>query len=426
MKKVLIITYYWPPASGPGMQRVFKFAKYLPKFGWDPVILTVEKGNFPSYDHSFEKEISDNIRVYRTKIFEPFEIYNKLRGRGKKKSIPTFILSKSSNDSILDKAIKYVRGNFLIPDAKIGWQRYIVKSGLEIIKNEKIDLIFSSSPPHSLQLGARKLAKISKLKWVADFRDPWTDAFWQKDIARLKFAKNKDKKYETNVLLNADKIITVGANIAKEFENSTGKKIEIISNGYDKSDFEINKTKHSKFRIVYAGTLGESQKIDNFIEALINLKDEFKDRLEVSFYGTFHKSITDLITLNNAAEIITIHEPVDHNEITKKIVNAEVLLLVIPEALGNEGILTGKLFEYLATNNTILGIGPKNGDASNILMETGAGKMFDYDDDITSFLEDSLNNWILNKEESPTKTNIDKYSRERLTEELSKIFEECL
>ena len=141
-----------------------------------------------------------------------------MRGRGKKKSITTFILSKSSSDSRLEKAIKYIRGNFLIPDAKIGWQKYLVKSGLEIIKKEKIDLIFSSSPPHSLQLGARKLAKISKLKWVADFRDPWTTIGYHKQLKLSKKAKLKHKDLEKQVLNSADQIIVTSPTTKKEFE----------------------------------------------------------------------------------------------------------------------------------------------------------------------------------------------------------------
>ena len=177
MKKVLIITYYWPPAGGPGVQRVLKFAKYLPQFGWEPVILTVENGNFPAVDEGLLGEVPDNLKVYKTKTLEPFAIYNKLQGKDKTSAVDTFTITKSGK-SFKDKLGNAIRSYFFIPDARKGWKPFAVKAGLDIIKKEKIDLIFSSSPPHSLQLIAKDLAKKTQLPSVADFRDPWFNAIW--------------------------------------------------------------------------------------------------------------------------------------------------------------------------------------------------------------------------------------------------------
>ncbi|MDA3871426.1 MAG: glycosyl transferase family 1, partial [Candidatus Marinimicrobia bacterium] len=171
MKKVLIITYYWPPAGGPGVQRVLKFAKYLPQFGWQPIILTVKNGEYSAIDESLIKEIPKECIVYKTKTFEPYNLYKKFVGKKKDEKLPTYILNTNKNDNLNNKIAKWIRANLFIPDARIGWISHIVREGMKIIEKENPDIIFSSSPPHSLQIGAKKLAKKSGLKWVADFRD---------------------------------------------------------------------------------------------------------------------------------------------------------------------------------------------------------------------------------------------------------------
>ncbi len=213
MKKVLIITYYWPPAGGPGVQRVLKFVKYLPAFGWEPIILTVENGEYPAIDESLISEIPPNLKIYKTNSFEPFNIYKNITGQ--KGNIPTHVLSKSENESLIQKFSKWIRANVFIPDARVGWSQSIVKEGEKIFEIEKPDLIFSSSPPHSLQIGAMKLAKKVNSKWITDLRDPWTDGFWQKDLKRTKYALKKDSKFELKVLQNADSVITVSDSIVK-------------------------------------------------------------------------------------------------------------------------------------------------------------------------------------------------------------------
>lgn len=425
MKKVLMITYYWPPAGGPGVQRVLKFAKYLPEFGWEPVILTVENGNYPAIDESLLKEIPKNCKVYKTKIFEPFLIYKTITG--KKENIPTFVLNKDEKESITEKLSKWIRANIFIPDAKMGWKKYIIKEGLKIIKEEKPDLIFSSSPPHSLQIGAMELAKKSGLKWAADFRDPWTTAFWQKDISRIKYADRKDKRFERYVLRKANAITSVSKSIVKDFSQIYSNNYFVLPNGFDENDFEnIGKQKSDKFRINYTGTLSRSQKINNFLSAIKHLGESYLENIEINFYGTFHPDIRDKIDQAGLSDMIKLNPEVPHEEVLKIMVNSEILLLVIPDTFNNYGIVTGKIFEYLATHNYILGIGPVNGDASEILNETNCGKMFGYDDDLSSVIKKRIEAWLENKQLEVNREAIDNYSREEITKNLTKVFAEVL
>lgn len=433
MKKVLVITYYWPPSGGPGVQRVLKFIKYFPEFGWEPIVLTVDKGNYPSIDESLVHEIPSACKVYKTKAFEPFDLYKTLSGKTKNESIPTFVLNKSESDSIFDKAVKWMRANVFVPDAKTGWINYIIKEGQRIIEKEKPDLIFSSSPPHSLQIGAMKLAQKTKLRWAADFRDPWCDAFWQKDIPRTKYAKTKDQKYEQSVLSSADAIITVSDSIAEDFKRKAAHNFYVIPNGFDTDDFIFEKEKNKKFTITYTGTLAESQKIDNLLKALPGLEGKIKNEFQFNLFGTFHPSILKTIRESNLPDIINIYPDVPHKDVIKIMLNSDVLLLVIPDAPNNKGILTGKIFEYMAAcghaaRNFILGIGPIDGDAAKILIETNCGQMFGYNDDLLAVILDQYNKFISGSKLKinaalPQEEALTKYSRRNLTRQLVDVFE---
>lgn len=425
MKKVLIITYYWPPAGGPGVQRVLKFAKYLPEFGWQPIILTVENGEYPAIDESLLNEIPPGIKIYKTKSFEPFNLYKGVTGY--KGNIPTHVLSNSENENFLQKISKWVRANIFIPDARVGWIPSIVKEGLRIIDIEKPDIIFSSSPPHSLQIGAMKLAVKSGLKWVADFRDPWTDGFWQQDLKRTRYAIKKDTVYELSVLKNSNAVITVSQSIADLLNKKVVNKYFSIPNGYDKSDFEgFVKQRNDIFKIVYAGSLRKSQIPYNFFEAINSLKVQNRiKKLEVNFIGTIHPDAINLINERHLADIVKLNNYIPHSELIKEIVNADMLLLSIPNTQKSEGILTGKLFEYIAAKNFILGFGPKDGDAAKIINELNCGIMFDFSDSPEEVILEKYNDWLDGKN-SLVENDSEKYTRKNLTKKLSEVFESVI
>ncbi|MFA6618146.1 MAG: glycosyltransferase, partial [Candidatus Neomarinimicrobiota bacterium] len=231
MKKILIVTYYWPPAGGPGVQRILKIVEHLPEQGWEPIVLTVENPSAPAIDESLLARIPENIKIYKTKTSEPFEAYKKLTGKKAGEALPKNI-SLSENISAKEKLSRWIRANLFIPDARKGWKRFLVREGMKIIENEKPDLIFSTSPPHSLQLGAMRLAKKSGLPWVADLRDPWSEAYWEADMPKSKRSEAKNRVFESKVLNTADHITTVGKGIAGLLQKKTTKPVSVIYNGY--------------------------------------------------------------------------------------------------------------------------------------------------------------------------------------------------
>jgi len=231
MKKVLIITYYWPPAGGPGVQRALKFTRFLPRNGWIPIILTVKNGDYPAMDKSLAGPVSD-LKVFHTSSIEPFRLYKLFTGRKQDESIPTFVLNQGQSERFSDRLSKWIRANLFIPDARIGWMPFAVQKGMKLIRDENIDLIFSTSPPHSLQLIAGSLAKKSGLPWISDFRDPWTEAFWTS--GRLnKFSRWLNNRFESNVFRRADLMVTVSPGLSSFFYNKHQKQSEIIYNGFE-------------------------------------------------------------------------------------------------------------------------------------------------------------------------------------------------
>ncbi|HCL00470.1 MAG TPA: hypothetical protein DHW42_10260 [Candidatus Marinimicrobia bacterium] len=426
MKKVLIITYYWPPAGGPGVQRVLKFAKYLPEFGWQPIILTVKNGDFPAIDESLISEIPQECKVYKTKSIEPYNLYRKFTGLRSDEKIPTYVLNKKENEGFKDKIAKWVRANLFIPDARIGWLPFLVKEGLKIVEKEKPAVIFSSSPPHSLQIGAYKIARKTGLKWIADFRDPWGDAFWQKDakLIRSNRAQEKDNRLERKTLKAADFIISVSDSISELFRFKVNRNNYFtIPNGFDDTDFKYHWHKSEKFKITYTGNVGKDQNLDNLFSAISALDEKTKNILEINFFGNLHQSVLKNIHKYHLVDLIKINSYITHDENIEVITKSDMLMLCIPNVPNNEGIVTGKLFEYLATGNFILGIGPKTGDAAKILKKTNAGVMFDFNEDPREILLEQIENWENNRRPVVNQEEIQKYSRKYLTEKLVRILE---
>ena len=423
MKKVLIITYYWPPAGGPGVQRVLKFVKYLPQFGWKPVVLTVKDGEYPAIDKSLEKDIPTGIKVYEVKSWEPFSFYKKLSG--KKGNIATDVLNKSKNDSIKSKVFRWIRANFFIPDARCGFISAVKKEGLKIIESEKPDLIFSSSPPHSVQVGAKKLAEKSGLKWVADFRDPWTDGFWQKDLPKNKLTKWYDLKLEISVLRKADHIISVSEPIIELLSSNIQNNYFVIPNGFDEDDFIQlpEKSESENFKITYAGSLRKSQIPYKFFDAISSLVKKEKIRnIELNFIGSVHKDALEYIAGLSLLDIVQIKKYIPHNKLLEYLISSDIALLLIPDTEDNAGILTGKIFEYLRSETYILGFGPAEGSAAKILEETDSGAMFGYDENPEDKILSLYSKWANGEKLLSNQKSIEKFSRKSLTAELVQVF----
>jgi glycosyltransferase involved in cell wall biosynthesis len=398
-KKVLIITYYWPPSGGAGVQRWLKFAKYLPEFGVEPIILTVDPkyASYPQTDLSLENDISSDLKVFKTKSFEPLNILSVLFG---KKNVPYGGFSNVNKKTFLQTILRFIRGNFFIPDARKGWNKYAYKKAKEIIAEYNIDTVITTSPPHSLQLIGLKLKRKLEIKWICDFNDPWTDIYYYKDFLHTEIAKAIDLKYEKQVLENTDHII-VNCDSNRELFLSKTKKLNqtdfnIIPNGFDPEDFSKNSLKVSNdFIITYTGTIADDYNADVFFKSIAHIISENKDiNIILKFVGSFSKGNHELLKKYNLNTHTVIESYVPHYKSIEYLKESTVLLNIFPDTEYANGV-PGKLCEYVAARKPIISISPVQGDSAEILKKTISGKAFsrDMDKELISYLDLLLKEW---------------------------------
>jgi len=415
MQKVLIITYYWPPGSGAGVQRWLKFSKYLPSFGWEPLILTVDPGyaTWPATDITLEKDIPAGTRIYKTAAKDYFRLYRK-----DKKNIPSAGFASGVSDGFRGRLQRFIRGNFFIPDPRRGWNRDAFNKARELIINEKIDHVITTSPPHSTQLIGLKLKKkFPGIKWIADLRDPWTDIYYYSMFYPTEISKAIDTNYEKMVLRSADKIITVGKSLKDLFsskESSAAGKTFIITNGFDEDDFNsIQPESPDVFTVSYIGTLSDDYPVSGFISAFSQLISSGL-KLKLRFAGLVSENMKNQIRPEIGNNDVDFLPYANHHEAIKYMTGSSALLLIIPDHKSNRTILTGKLFEYIAAGKPVICLGPADGDAAAIIKETSSGKVFNYDE--SAQIRDYLIHLLqYPKHESK---NIDAFSRRKLTEKL--------
>lgn len=423
MKKILIITYYWPPSGGAGVQRWLKFAKYLPEFGWQPVILTVdpEYASYPQRDESLSSEVGPNCLVYTTKSFELYNLYKFISG---KKEVPYGGFANESKEGLLQKASKFMRGNFLLPDPRKGWNKYALKKAAELIREFDIHTVVTTSPPHSTQLIGLKLKQKFNIRWIADLRDPWTDIYYYNQFNHTALARKIDRTYERRVVENADLLISVSEDVKRIFAEKSNlhiaDKTVVIPNGFDEDDFRIAKVEAEKRKVLtYTGTISEAYDVDCLLEVLCMLSEDLKSQLLIRFVGKVPSSVEQ--KFRSTGLEIELVGYVDHTKSIEYLFRSDLLLLVIPKVENNRGILTGKFFEYLASAKPVLAIGPTDGDLAKIIHETQCGKLFDYNDSegMLQFIQAELKNPTL----AADAETINCYSRRQLTRKVARLFD---
>ncbi|MCK4558738.1 MAG: glycosyltransferase family 4 protein [Calditrichia bacterium] len=393
MKKVLIITYYWPPAGGPGVQRIIKFTKLLPDFGWQPIILTVKNPTSPARDESLLEKIPENCKVYKTTTLEPFNIYKYFTGRKRNEALAKDTIIKSPDEKFSEKISRIIRANLFLPDARVGWIPAMIKQGLKIIKNDKPDIIFSTSPPHSLQLGAKKLAQKSGLKWIADFRDPWIEAIWESEIERINLISRFNKRLEMSILKNADVITMVSDGMCDLFRKKMDKQYETIYSGMDSVNNDAVKSQN--FQIIYLGNMSKYQSPVPILKAIDMLPHDKKSLIQIMFVG---KVYNDFIEQFNKYQDIKIETQnfLPRDEMMKIAKSASLLLLINFSSVYGKGHIPAKIFDYLSLRKPILAIGDKGGSLDELLIQTDSGRLFAENDiqDISLFIDESIKTWI--------------------------------
>ncbi|GAL63233.1 glycosyltransferase family 4 protein [Algibacter lectus] len=421
--KVLIISYYWPPAGGPGVQRWLKFVKYLPDFNVEPIVYIPENPNYPLVDESLIAEVSKDVTIIKQPISEPY----KLAGLFSKKSSSTIskgIIPEQKTQSFIEKAMLYIRGNFFIPDARKSWVKPSVAYLSNYIEKENISTIITTGPPHSLHLIGLQLKEKLGVKWIADFRDPWTTIGYHKQLKLTEKSKQKHKALEKLVLNTADDIVVTSSVTKTEFEAITNKPIEVITNGYDYESVE-SKPLDAKFTIAHIGSLLSKRNpiiLWQVLSELVQEHEGFSKDFQLNFVGAVSETVLQSIETVGLANHINNAGYVSHKESIVYQKSSQVLLLVEIDSKETKCIIPGKLFEYMVSNRPILALGPQGSDVENIIKETNTGNYFYYTD------YKSLKSTILAHYKSYQNKNLEvhaiglqKYSRKSLTSKLASV-----
>lgn len=424
-KKVLILTYYWPPAGGAGVQRWLKFVKYISQMGFEPHIYTPENPEAPAFDDSLLKDIPSNAKIIKKPIWEPFSLFKKLTKTKGNFNAGFLSEEKKNKEKWTEKLAMFVRANIFIPDAKMFWIRPSTRFLKEYIQDEKIEVIISTGPPHSLHLIALKLKQKLGIKWIADFRDPWTNIDFYKDLPTIACVDKRHHKLEKEVLQKADKILVVGAQMKKEFQKTLAlANIEVITNGFD-SEIAQNTILDKKFSILHVGSINADRSHESFYKALhylLQKNENLKDFLELKLVGKVDFTAREYISKYQLEEFTEFVNYVPYTEISEIQQTAHILYLPVNNTPNAKGILTGKLFEYLAAKRPILAQGPQDGDLAQILKETNAGFIFNFDDEV--LIKEEIERQFqlfLKKESDFNSQGVEKYSRKNLSKELVEI-----
>lgn len=429
-KKVLIICYYWPPAGGPGVQRWLKFVKYLPQFDIEPIVYVPENPNYPIVDTSMLDEVPHGVTVIKQPIKEPYRFANLLSRlpAGRQESIKELsagIVPKQKKQSIVQRLLLYIRGNFFVPDARVGWVQPSVRYLTSYIEKNHIDTIITTGPPHSLHLiGLQLKAKITRetFRWIADFRDPWTTIGYHDKLKMTAKTKQKHKDLERKVLTSADAVVVTSPTTKKEFSVITKQPINVITNGFDTEQQENIKTPH-RFILSHIGSLLSDRNpivLWKVLSKLVNTHELFKNSFKLQLAGKISQEVIEAIEAHGLNDYLENVGYVSHQDAIQLQREAAVLLLIEIDAKITKGIIPGKVFEYLSAQRPILGIGPKDADVGEIITSTNSGHYITYNE------EERLEQLILQLFENYTSPDwndrgdaISKYHRKELTSELA-------
>ena len=427
-KKVLIVTYYWPPAGGPGVQRWLKFANYLPEFGISPVVYVPKDPNYPILDMQLMAEVSPEVEVIRRKIVEPTRWLRKL-SPGRTQSLSRGMVN-TKNPGLIERLMMWVRGHVFIPDPRVFWVSPSVDYLRKYLsKHPQIDTVITTGPPHSVHLIGHQLQQSTAIKWVADFRDPWTEIYYHKPMNLSPWAQKKHLKLERIVLKSADLILATSATTVASFSAQTKRSVALITNGFDRNDFRFlsngmpNETSN-KFRITHVGTLMEARNPRALWLALESLlaQTEMAETLEIVLVGPVAQGVLDDLRELGLDKYLVLEPYMAHEQAISLMAQAELLVLAVRDESNAHHIVPGKIFEYLALEAPIIAIGPPKSAVASILNDTQAGALFDHGDHIgvNAFISQVYDNFKRSEPKTP-RLNTSQFERRALTAKLAEI-----
>lgn len=428
LKRVLIITYYWPPAGGVAVQRWVKMCRYLRSFGWEPVIYTAENGEMPVTDHSLEATLPEGLTVIRRPIWEPYQWYRRVLGLSKDEKINAAFLQEKKKPGKLQSIAVWIRGNFFIPDARKFWIQPSIQYLHKYLTGHPVDAIVSTGPPHSMHLIAAGLKEKTGIPWIADFRDPWTRIDYYTELHLSKWADKKHHALEKMVVQKADRVVTVSWDWAADFNQLNKGNTVVITNGYDTDDFPAQASELSAgFVIHHIGQINKARNPEALwkaLSALCNEQPAFSRDLRIAFTGTNDHSVQDYLDTYRLSANAVQYGQVNHKEAIAHMCSATVLLLLVNDAQDIKGRIPAKLFEYLAAKRPILSIGDTEGDAAKILSETKCGITVQLQDAdaIKAVIADLYDKWKNNNLQVDPQ-NIVQYSRRAVTQRYAELLD---
>jgi glycosyltransferase involved in cell wall biosynthesis len=415
-----LITYYWPPSGGAGVHRWLRFSKYFKQNNCNLTVYCPKEAAWPVIDNALSNEVSGDINVIRRKIFEP----HKYLGKG-----GTGVgFTEQKKQGLIKKMMVWTRGNLFIPDSRVFWIKPSVRFLSSYLKEHpEIDTIISTGPPHSTHLIAHALQKKFDIKWVADFRDPWTQIDFYEQLLPGKKADAKHKRLEQMCLEDADRVITVSQSCAEGLEEIGKRKVYVVTNGYEFPDFDARDIKLDKaFTISHFGSMPFARNplvLWKGLEKLLKEIPALKDHLEIQLVGTVDHNVISSAEKHGLGDFIRLTPPVSHSESIDMQRSSQLLLLVANNTGNVKGILTGKFFEYLGAKRPIIGVGLKDSDLNNAMTDTDSGFFADYDDveGVSNYLKSSFESFQNDKLHSTAK-NLGQFH----SQELAKKFIELI
>jgi len=424
MRKVLILTYYWPPSGGPAVQRITRYARYLHLHGWQPLILTSDAPDSPAIDKSLLGD--QDVTVYRSRIFEPFSIYRRLTGRGKSVRLSTNVLLNEKPAGFKEKLARWVRANLFIPDARVGSVPCFYRRALSIVKAEQPDLILCTSPPHSLQLVAKRISKKCNIPYIADLRDPWSEAYWLETLPRTRMAKSLDLALEKSILKAADAVITVSPGLERIFRDKVPNRYEVLFNGFD--SLEREPFSYHSFVILFIGELSPIQDPTTLLQAINRFKDNDIKHIELHFIGRTFPALQQI--LENFPRVQVVSRPyMPFKELLGYSKIASVLFKPFTRTSYSHAIIQSKTFDYMAMRKPILALDTPDSISMQVIEGTLSGRVIHPDDTdaVHQYLNELFGKWQKEKclllEDHP---GLNIYRASKNVESLARIFDDVI
>lgn len=428
MKRALIITYYWPPSGGSGVQRWLRFSGCVRENGWEPVVATVANAEFPVIDPSLIDVIPDAVETLRLPIWEPYSLYKRFTGQHRSASVAPGFVEIDRKPRLRERAARWIRGNFFIPDARRFWIKPSTRRLTQYLRANPVDVIITTGPPMSVHLIGLGLKKTTSIPWLADFRDPWTTVFYQDGFLLGRRARSRHADLEARVLAAADHVTVVGSVMKEELDKKTRRGVSVITNGYAPEECVTAERLADRFSIVVVGTLMRSQNCPALWRVLRRLVDRdaaFAKDLQIRFTGLADIEVRADVERHGLGRHLVVSDYVRFSDVPQVHARAQVLLLLVNRGPNGRCIVTGKLFGYLASRRPILCIGRLDGDAAKIVGEAGAGLVAEHDDEagieahVLTLYDQFRSGGVV-----PVASDIDQYRWEAQAQRLTRILDE--